>query len=186
MAVCRSLTGAHPADWSEHSDQHADSLWRISRVHVDGDQRRRDTAMVAEREGDGTRAVRLAGDQKRHDLATVFPSRRFPASPITRGYLGQNWAEGRSVTENLGALFIAQLSGTWSLAAGVFHSRADNPLSFADLYTETRFSAFGKNNTLRVQIQNVPNSSWWTNVYTPGLFQWPAPRTVFAYLTTDL
>jgi iron complex outermembrane receptor protein len=49
-----------------------------------------------------------------------------------------------------------------------------------------RFRLFGKNSTLRVQIQNLPDSYWWTNVYTPGLFQWPAPRTVFAYLTTDL
>ena len=49
-----------------------------------------------------------------------------------------------------------------------------------------KFTAFGKNSTLRVQVQNAPNSYWWSNVYTPGLFQWPSPRTVFAYLTTDL
>ena len=49
-----------------------------------------------------------------------------------------------------------------------------------------KFTAFGKHNTLRVQIQNLPNSYWWTSVYTPGLFQWPGQRTVFAYLTTDL
>ena len=49
-----------------------------------------------------------------------------------------------------------------------------------------KFSFFGKNSTLRVQIQNAPDSYWWTNVYTPGLFQWAGPRTVFAYVTTDL
>ena len=49
-----------------------------------------------------------------------------------------------------------------------------------------KFAAFGENNTVRLQIQNVLNSNWWTNVYTPGFFQWPGPRTVFAYLTTDL
>jgi iron complex outermembrane receptor protein len=49
-----------------------------------------------------------------------------------------------------------------------------------------RFTLFGKSSTLRVQIQNLPDSYWWTNVYTPGLFQWPAPRTLFAYVTTDL
>ncbi len=49
-----------------------------------------------------------------------------------------------------------------------------------------KFTVFGRNSTLRVQIQNAPNSSWWTNVYTPGFFEWPAPRTVFAYVTTDL
>jgi iron complex outermembrane receptor protein len=49
-----------------------------------------------------------------------------------------------------------------------------------------RFAAFGRNSTLRVQVQNAPNSYWWTNVYSPGYFQWPAARTVFAYITTDL
>jgi iron complex outermembrane receptor protein len=49
-----------------------------------------------------------------------------------------------------------------------------------------KFTAFGENNTLRVQIQNALDSSWWSNVYTPGFFQWPPPRTVFVYLTTDL
>jgi hypothetical protein len=48
------------------------------------------------------------------------------------------------------------------------------------------FTIFGANSTLRVQIQNLTGSFWWTNAYTPGLFQWPAPRTLFAYITTDL
>jgi iron complex outermembrane recepter protein len=49
-----------------------------------------------------------------------------------------------------------------------------------------RFTVFGRNSTLRIQVQNVTNSFWWSNVTTPGLFQWPSPRTVFAYVTTDL
>lgn len=49
-----------------------------------------------------------------------------------------------------------------------------------------KFTLWGKNSTLRMQIQNAPNSYWWVNVYTPGLFQWPGPRTIFAYVTTDL
>jgi len=48
-----------------------------------------------------------------------------------------------------------------------------------------RFTLLGKNSTLRVQVQNAPNTYWWSNVYTPGDFEWPAPRTVFAYITTD-
>ena len=48
-----------------------------------------------------------------------------------------------------------------------------------------RFTLLGKSSTLRVQVQNAPNSYWWSNVYTPGDFEWPAPRTVFAYITTD-
>jgi hypothetical protein len=38
----------------------------------------------------------------------------------------------------------------------------------------------------RPQIQNILATNEWTSQYTPGFFQWPAPRTVFAYITTDL
>lgn len=49
-----------------------------------------------------------------------------------------------------------------------------------------KFTAFGQNNALRVQIQNVLNSTWWTNGFTPGFSQWPGSRTIFAYITTDI
>jgi iron complex outermembrane recepter protein len=49
-----------------------------------------------------------------------------------------------------------------------------------------KFTTFGTTSTLRVQVQNVLGNRWWTSAYTPGFFQWPGPRTLFAYLTTDL
>lgn len=69
-------------------------------------------------------------------LPLFFTAGDFLPPPIPRGYLGQNWAQGRSLTENVGALVIAKLNPQWLLAAGLFHSRADNPLSFSDLYTD--------------------------------------------------
>jgi iron complex outermembrane receptor protein len=72
--------------------------------------------------------------------ATTFPlfftAGDFLPPAIPRGYLGQNWARGRSLTENFGGLVAAQLSPGWSLNAGLFRSKSDNPLSFADLYTD--------------------------------------------------
>jgi hypothetical protein len=47
------------------------------------------------------------------------------------------------------------------------------------------FKLFGMNSTLRVQIQNVSDLTVWTAAYTPGYFL-TSPRTVFAYLTTDI
>jgi iron complex outermembrane recepter protein len=76
--------------------------------------------------------------QETRDITTppeFFTAGDFLPPPIPRGYLGQNWAKGRSITENLGALVAARLSRDWSLNAGVFRSSADNPLSFSDLYT---------------------------------------------------
>ena len=83
--------------------------------------------------------VRALLDWQQTRDATTFPlffmAGHFLPSPIYRGYLGENWARGRSLTENLGGLVVAQLSREWSLAAGLFHSTSDNPGSFADLYT---------------------------------------------------
>ena len=83
--------------------------------------------------------VRALLDWQQTRDATTFPlfftAGHFLPPPIYRGYLGENWARGRSLTENLGGLVVAQLSREWSLAAGLFHSTSDNPVSFADLYT---------------------------------------------------
>lgn len=70
-------------------------------------------------------------------LPLVFTAGDYLPPPIGRGYLGQNWAQGRSVSENYGALMSAKLTSRWSLAAGVFHSIYDNPVSFSDLYLNT-------------------------------------------------
>jgi iron complex outermembrane recepter protein len=49
-----------------------------------------------------------------------------------------------------------------------------------------KFGVLGKPSSLRLQIQNLPNTYRWTNVWTPGFFEWAGPRTLFAYFTTDL
>ena len=63
------------------------------------------------------------------------------------------------------------------------YERAATKVSLGGRY---EFTGFGKKCSLRVQIQNVPAAHEWTTQYTPGFFQWPEPRAVFAYLTTDL
>jgi iron complex outermembrane recepter protein len=83
--------------------------------------------------------VRAIVDWQRTSDAKTFPL-YFPAGdflppPITKGYQGQNWAEGRNVTMNLGGIVSAQLTHVWLLKAGVFRSTNDYPVSFADQYT---------------------------------------------------
>jgi iron complex outermembrane receptor protein len=58
--------------------------------------------------------------------------------------------------------------------------------TFLSIGGRYKFTTLGENSTLRVQLQNVLGARVWTSVYTPGFFQWPGPRTMFAYLTTDL
>jgi iron complex outermembrane receptor protein len=71
-------------------------------------------------------------------LPLVLTAGDFQPPETPRGYYGQNWAEGKSVSENYGGILIAQLSRDWSLAAGIFRSIADNPIGYTDLYLNTR------------------------------------------------
>ena len=71
-------------------------------------------------------------------LPFVLTAGDFQPPDTPRGYFGQNWAEARSLSENYGGIVTAQLSRDWSLAAGIFRSVADNPISYADLYLNTQ------------------------------------------------
>ena len=62
-----------------------------------------------------------------------------PETP--RRYLGQDWAEGRSFSENLGATLHLRLTPQWALAVGLFRSRADAPVSYSDLYVNAQMTA---------------------------------------------
>ena len=93
--------------------------------------------------------------------ATTFPlyftAGDFLPPPIYRGYLGQNWAKGESTSENLGGLLAARLSPRWSLSAGIFHSIADSPVGFADLYTAIEPN--GQSDHVVVGLPNQRSSS---------------------------
>jgi iron complex outermembrane recepter protein len=70
-------------------------------------------------------------------LPFVFTAGDYLPPETPRGYYGQNWAEGRSLSENYGGIATARLDTHWSLAAGLFRSIADAPVSFEDLYLNT-------------------------------------------------
>src|SRR5580700_4529624 len=70
-------------------------------------------------------------------LPFVFTAGDYLPAETPRGYFGQNWAEGRSLSENYGEIVTVRLATHWSLAAGVFRSIADAPVSFEDLYLDT-------------------------------------------------
>jgi iron complex outermembrane receptor protein len=60
------------------------------------------------------------------------------------------------------------------------------PATLLNIGGRYKFTAFGENSTLRLQVQNVLATNLWQQLNTPGVFQWPGPRRVFLYLTTDL
>jgi iron complex outermembrane recepter protein len=71
-------------------------------------------------------------------LPIIFTAGDYLPPETPRGYYGQNWAEGQSLSENYGGIVTAKLSTHWSLAVGLFRSIADNPISYADLYLDTK------------------------------------------------
>jgi len=71
-------------------------------------------------------------------LPFVFTAGDYLPPQTPRDYYGQNWAEGKSLSENYGGIVTAKLSTHWSLAAGLFRSIADNPVSYTDLYLNTQ------------------------------------------------
>jgi iron complex outermembrane receptor protein len=48
-----------------------------------------------------------------------------------------------------------------------------------------KFTAFGRNSTVRLQVQNVLATNVWQQLNTPGVFQYPGPRRLLVYITTD-
>lgn len=71
-------------------------------------------------------------------LPIILTGGDYQPPQIPRGYYGQNWAQGSSLAENYGGILTARLTGNWSLAAGIFRSVADNPVSYTDLYLDTQ------------------------------------------------
>ena len=71
-------------------------------------------------------------------LPVIFTAANYLPPETPRSYLGQNWAQGSNLSENYGGIVTARLSDRWSFAAGIFRSIADNPLSYADLYLNTK------------------------------------------------
>jgi iron complex outermembrane receptor protein len=70
-------------------------------------------------------------------LPFVFTAGDYLPPETPRGYYGQDWAEGRSRSENYGGIVTARLNTHWALAAGLFRSIADAPVSYEDLYLNT-------------------------------------------------
>jgi iron complex outermembrane receptor protein len=107
--------------------------------------------------------VRAIVDWQQTTAAKTFPlfftAADFLPPPVPKGYLGQNWAEGRNVTMNLGGLVSAQLTDAWLLKAGVFRSTNDYPISFADQYTDIQPNGQSEHLVVGYPDQNTSSNS---------------------------
>jgi iron complex outermembrane recepter protein len=105
--------------------------------------------------------VRLLADwQQASDartMPTIFTAGNYLPPRIQRGFLGQYWALSKYVGGNFGAIVDAKLSPHWSLAAGLFQSSLDLPVSYADLMLDTRPD--GTSNHVMVALPNQRTTS---------------------------
>lgn len=69
-------------------------------------------------------------------MPLLFTAGDYSPPFIPRDYLGQHWAKGDSNTENYGGLIKARLTNHWSIAAGIFESIYNIPVSYTDLYLD--------------------------------------------------
>lgn len=89
----------------------------------------------------------------------VFTAGDFEPPPIPHVYYGQNWALGNSLGENEGAIVHGVLDEHWSLSAGLFRSKSDNPVSYSDLYVNTQRSGLADHQLVAYPDQFVGSTS---------------------------
>jgi iron complex outermembrane recepter protein len=92
-------------------------------------------------------------------LPVIFTAGDFLPPRISRGYYGQNWAEGNFYTENYGGTIKAQLNQQWTFAAGLFRSISDNPVSYSDLYLNTQMDGTADHNVVGYPEQRIASTS---------------------------
>lgn len=92
-------------------------------------------------------------------LPIVFTGGDFLPPRVSRRYQGQDWAEGKNLAVNLGAIVSARLGTYCMLAAGVFRSVSDSPVSFSDLYIDTSPEGLADHQLVGYPDQRVASSS---------------------------
>ena len=90
---------------------------------------------------------------------TVFTAGDYLPPRVQRGFQGQYWALGRYRGENFGGLIQAKLSSHWSLAAGIFRSIYDVPVSYADLFVNTQPSGLADHLLIGLPDQRTASDS---------------------------
>jgi iron complex outermembrane receptor protein len=106
-------------------------------------------------------------------LPTVFTGGDYLPPEINRGFQGQYWALGRYSGQNFGGLIHAKLSSHWSLAAGIFRSVYDVPVSYADLFENTQPNGLADHVLVGLPDQRTASNSGearLTGAFTAG--QW--------------
>lgn len=92
-------------------------------------------------------------------LPFFFTSGDFEPPRVAHVFLGQDWALGQYEGENYGAILHGELAEHWSLAAGLFRSNANNPVSYSDLYVNVQPNGAADHQLVGYPDQSVGSTS---------------------------
>jgi iron complex outermembrane recepter protein len=92
-------------------------------------------------------------------MPVIFTAGDYLPPDITRGYIGQDWAQNRNRAENYGGLVDAKLNSHWTLTAGLFRSVSDNPVGYADVYANTEPDGLAQHYLIGSPDQRVASNS---------------------------
>jgi iron complex outermembrane receptor protein len=92
-------------------------------------------------------------------MPVIFTAGDYLPPDISRGYIGQNWAQNRNLSENYGGLLDAKLSPHWKLTAGLFRSLSDNPVGYTDVYANTEPDGLAEHYLIGSPDQRIASNS---------------------------
>jgi iron complex outermembrane receptor protein len=92
-------------------------------------------------------------------MPVIFTAGDYLPPDITRGYIGQQWAQNRNLSENYGGLVDAKLTPHWTLTGGLFRSLSDNPVNYTDVYANTEPDGLAEHYLIGSPDQRVASNS---------------------------
>jgi iron complex outermembrane receptor protein len=107
--------------------------------------------------------IRLIADHsettRADNMPILFTDGDFSPPYIPRRYLGQRWAKNDTSADNFGGLVKARLTTHWSLAAGIFQSIYNSPVSYTDLYLNAEPDGSADRSIVAYPDQSISSTS---------------------------
>jgi iron complex outermembrane receptor protein len=92
-------------------------------------------------------------------MPLLFTAGDYSPPYIPRNYLGQHWAKSDTSTGNYGGLIKARLTNHWSIAAGLFESIYNSPVSYTDLYLDAESNGSADRTVVAYPDQSISSTS---------------------------
>jgi iron complex outermembrane recepter protein len=92
-------------------------------------------------------------------MPILFTAGDYAPPYLPRRYLGQHWARGDTSADNYGGLLKARLTTHWSLAAGIFRSIYNSPVSYTDLYLNAQPDGSADRSIVAYPDQSISSTS---------------------------